>query len=252
MNLTSCHVVPPSVVLYNPRSGFAAHACPSAATYTMLGLVGCTTMRPMAPLRSRPLGFQVSPPSVDLKMPQPGEMVLRESSSPVPAHTCRVSLGAMASSPMETHRWLSKTGRNDVPALVVFQIPPAAPAMKNVLEGLGIPTTLETRPPMLAGPMLRQRKPASRVESSGCVVCAAREGGSGGAATAVARTATAAHRRRVMTASCEESVEMKLCSKSDTRARGQSLRLTAPRGPRSAGTGAAAGVSPPARRRRPA
>ena len=54
-----------------------------------------------------------------------------------------------------------------MPALVVFQIPPAAPAMKNVFDGLGMPTTLEVRPPMLAGPMLRQRKPASRVESRG-------------------------------------------------------------------------------------
>src|SRR5712692_9824577 len=201
MNLTSCHVVPPSVVLYSPRSGFAAQACPSAATYTMLGLVGCTTMRPMAPLFSRPISFQVSPPSPDLKRPQPGEMVLRESSSPVPAQTWVVSLGAMASSPIEMQRWLSKTGRNVVPALVVFQIPPAAAATKNVFEGLGIPTTLETRPPMLAGPTLRQRKPASRVESSGVVACAAR-GGRGKAATAVTRTAKAAHRRWVMTASC--------------------------------------------------
>src|SRR5882762_3443944 len=149
-------------------------------------------------------------------MPQPGELVLRESSSPVPAQTCVVSEGAIASSPIEMQRSLSKTGRNVVPLLVVFQMPPAAAATKNVLEGLGIPTTLETRPPMLAGPMLRQRKPASRVESSVCVVWAAREGGSGGAATAVARTATAAHRRRVMTASCGEKVEMKRCSTSDT------------------------------------
>src|SRR5437660_822684 len=116
----------------------------------MFGLVGCTTMRPMAPVFSRPASFQVSPPSVDLKMPQPGEIVLRESSSPVPAHTCSVSLGAIASSPIEMQGWLSNTGRNDVPALVVFQIPPAAPATKNVFEGLGMPATLETRPPMLA------------------------------------------------------------------------------------------------------
>src|SRR5712691_1302834 len=132
----------------------------------MLGLVGCTTMRPMAPDFSSPIRFQVRPPSVDLKMPHPGEIVLRESSSPVPAHTCIVSDGAIASSPIDTHFSLSKTGRNVVPALVVFQIPPAAAATKNVFEGLGMPVTLETRPPMLAGPMLRQRKPASSVESS--------------------------------------------------------------------------------------
>src|SRR5213595_2433855 len=92
----------------------------------MLGLVGCTTMRPIAPVFSRPTRFQVRPPSVDLKMPQPGEIVLRESSSPVPAHTCTVSDGAIASSPIETHFSFSKTGRNVVPALVVFQMPPAA------------------------------------------------------------------------------------------------------------------------------
>src|SRR5215218_5232690 len=32
MNLTSRHVVPPSILLYKPRSGFAPHVCPSAAT----------------------------------------------------------------------------------------------------------------------------------------------------------------------------------------------------------------------------
>src|SRR6266436_5199502 len=131
----------------------------------MLGFVGCTTMRPMAPVFSSPIRFQVRPPSVDLKMPHPGEIVLRESSSPVPAHTCVVSDGAIATSPIDTHFSLSNTGRNVVPALVVFQMPPAAAATKNVFDGLGMPATLETRPPMFAGPMLRQRNPASSVES---------------------------------------------------------------------------------------
>src|SRR5258708_37725580 len=103
----------------------------------MLGLVGFTTMRPMAPDFSRPVDFHVRPPSVDLKMPQPGEMVLRESSSPVPAHTCIVSLGAIASSPIETQRCLPNTGRNEVRALVVFRMPPAGAAMENALDGLG-------------------------------------------------------------------------------------------------------------------
>src|SRR6266566_2525229 len=94
----------------------------------MLGLVGCTTMRPIAPDFSSPTRFHVSPPSVDLKMPQPGEIVLRESSSPVPAQTCVVSDGAIATSPIDTHFSLSKTGRKVVPALVVFQMPPAATA----------------------------------------------------------------------------------------------------------------------------
>src|SRR3954470_9201535 len=132
----------------------------------MLGLVGFTTMRPIAPVFSSPIRFHVSPPSVDLKIPHPGEIVLRESSSPVPAHTCIVSDGAIANSPIDTHFSLSKTGRNVVPALVVFQMPPAAAATKNVFDGLGMPATLDTRPPMLAGPMLRPRNPARSVESS--------------------------------------------------------------------------------------
>src|SRR5258708_8855048 len=135
----------------------------------MLGLVGFTTMRPMAPDFSRPIDFHVVPPSVDLKMPQPGEMVLRESSSPVPAHTCIVSLGAIASSPIETQRWLSNTGRNDVPALVVFQMPPAAPAMKNVVDGLGMPTTLDVRPPIFAGPIMCPRKATKVPDASDAV-----------------------------------------------------------------------------------
>src|SRR5256885_6884820 len=132
----------------------------------MLGLVGCTTMRPIAPDFSSPIRFQVRPPSIDLKMPQPGEIVLRESSSPVPAHTWLVSEGAIASSPIDTHFSFSNTGRKVVPALVVFQMPPAAAATKNVRDGLGMPATLETRPPMFAGPILRQRNPARSVESS--------------------------------------------------------------------------------------
>src|ERR1041384_19995 len=114
-------------------------------------------MRPIAPVFSSPMRVHVRPPSVDLKMPHPGEIVLRESSSPVPAHTCIVSDGAIASSPIEPHGWLSNTGRNVVPAFVVFQIPPAAAAMKNVFEGLGIPTTPRVPTPTFAGPVFRPR-----------------------------------------------------------------------------------------------
>src|SRR5439155_12926066 len=73
--------------------------------------------------------------------------------------------GAIANSPIETQRSLSNTGRNVVPALVVFQMPPAAAATKKVRDGLGMPATLDTRPAMFAGPILRQRNPASSVES---------------------------------------------------------------------------------------
>jgi hypothetical protein len=60
-----------------------------------------------------------------------------------------------------------------VPAFVVFQIPPAAAATKNVFDGLGMPTTSATRPSKLAGPIVRQRNPAMVAESSGGrAVCA--------------------------------------------------------------------------------
>jgi hypothetical protein len=105
--------------------------------------------------------------------------VLRELGSPVPAHTCVVSLGAMASMPIEMTRWLSNTGRQVTPLLVDFQIPPPAAAAKKVFEGDGMPVTSDTRPIVFAGPTLRQRKPAMVVESSsngltaGACACAA-------------------------------------------------------------------------------
>src|SRR3954447_22107658 len=107
----------------------------------MFGFVGFTTIRPMCCVLSSPIDFHVRPPSVLLKIPQPGSMVLREFCSPVPAHTCIVSDGAIAREPMDTHRCVSNTGRNVMPLLVVFQIPPAAAAMKIVFEGLEMPAT---------------------------------------------------------------------------------------------------------------
>src|SRR4029078_7270409 len=72
----------------------------------------------------------------------------------------------MASMPIEMTRWLSKTGRQVTPLLVDFQIPPPAPAAKNVFEGDGMPVTSEMRPCVFAGPIFRQRKPAIVAESS--------------------------------------------------------------------------------------
>src|SRR5688572_10551959 len=100
-------------------------------------------------------------------------MVLREFGSPVPAHICIVSDGAIASIPIDTTGWLSKTGRKVTPPFVVFQIPPAAAATKNVLDGLGRATISDVRPSKLAGPTVRQRKPAMVAESSaGLADCA--------------------------------------------------------------------------------
>src|SRR4051812_28629956 len=118
-------------------------------------------MRPIDWVFSRPIDFQVRPPSTDLKTPPPGEIELRELGSPVPAHTCIESLGAIASTPIETTFWLSNTGRQVTPLLIDFQIPPAAAATKRLLEGDGSPVTSETRPIMLAGPTFLHRKPAT-------------------------------------------------------------------------------------------
>ena len=53
-----------------------------------------------------------------------------------------------------------------MPSFVVFQMPPAAAATKNVFDGLGMPATSDVRPSKLAGPTVRQRKPAMVAESS--------------------------------------------------------------------------------------
>ncbi len=61
-------------------------------------------------------------------MPYPGETLLRESSSPVPAQMIFGSLGAIAMSPIEATGACSQSGMKVVPALIVFQMPPVAPA----------------------------------------------------------------------------------------------------------------------------
>src|ERR1019366_753067 len=145
-NLICFQVAPPSVVLYRPRSAFDFHAAPSAATYTVFGSRGCTTMRPMCCVFSSPMNFQVRPPSVDLKMPAPASIVFRELGSPVPAHTCCVSDGAIASMPIEITRLSSNSGRHVTPLFMVFQIPPPAVATKSVFDGPGTPTMSDERP----------------------------------------------------------------------------------------------------------
>ena len=75
-----------------------------------------------------PLNSHESPPSVDLKIPPPAEIELRESSSPVPAQTWLGSPGAIARSPIATTRGSLKMERKVIPLLVVFQTPPAAAA----------------------------------------------------------------------------------------------------------------------------
>jgi hypothetical protein len=61
-------------------------------------------------------------------MPPPGEIELRESSSPVPAQMMFGLDGAMAMSPIEMTFSPVNSGKNCTPPLMVFQIPPAAAA----------------------------------------------------------------------------------------------------------------------------
>ncbi len=66
MNLTFAHVLPPSVVLYTPRSGPGPKRCPGDATYTVSGFFGSMTMRPIVCVSFSPMFVNVLPPSVVL------------------------------------------------------------------------------------------------------------------------------------------------------------------------------------------
>ena len=95
----------------------------------MSGFVGWMMIRPIRAVASRPMCFQVSPASVDLKTPMPMETFARMKVSPVPAQTMFGSDSETASAPMAWTSWSSNTGRHLMPPSSVFQMPPvAAPA----------------------------------------------------------------------------------------------------------------------------
>src|SRR5256886_13340412 len=60
------HILPPSVVLYRPRSGESLHNAPGTAAKTVSLLLGSTTTRAMRSDFCKPARVHVSPPSVDL------------------------------------------------------------------------------------------------------------------------------------------------------------------------------------------
>src|SRR6267142_1694827 len=97
---TCDQLLPPSLVLYTPRSGFGPHKCPSAATYTTSEFFAWTTIRPMCRVASSPIFFHVFPPSSDLYTPLPHDELCRLFGSPVPTHTMDGSDGAIAMSPI--------------------------------------------------------------------------------------------------------------------------------------------------------
>ena len=68
---TRAHVLPPSEVLYTPRSPPERYRGPCAATYTVLGSLASIAMRPMCHVSLSPMFAHVLPPSVDLYTPSP-------------------------------------------------------------------------------------------------------------------------------------------------------------------------------------
>src|ERR1022692_1590953 len=107
MYLDFFQVLPPSTDLKRPRSALGPKRCPMAATYTMLGFVESTTMRPIACVSSRPRWFHVLPPSVVPQTPSPIDELCRLLDSPVPAYTTFGSEGAMAMAPTDSLGMLS-------------------------------------------------------------------------------------------------------------------------------------------------
>src|SRR6185436_12167865 len=63
---TAVHVLPPSVVLYTPRSPPPAQSGPCDAMYTTLESRGSICMLPMCSELASPARAHVAPPSVDL------------------------------------------------------------------------------------------------------------------------------------------------------------------------------------------
>src|SRR5437660_7266664 len=111
--------------------------------------------------------IQVSPPSVDLYMPSPTDVELRVQGSPVPTQTVFELEGSMVTAPMDWTGFLSKTGLNVVPPSSDFQTPPlAAPTKRVVLPPWLRPATAETRPLIVADPMLRAESPERTPEST--------------------------------------------------------------------------------------
>src|SRR5262249_750369 len=62
---TSVHVLPPSAVLYSPRSVESLHSLPGTHAYTTLPFFGCTMMRTIRSELGRPMFVQVTPSSVE-------------------------------------------------------------------------------------------------------------------------------------------------------------------------------------------
>src|SRR5579884_394381 len=102
-------------------------------------------------------------------MPSPIETLLRVHDSPVPTHTFFEFFGSIAMAPMDCTGCSSNTGRYRVPLSSDFHTPPLAAPTNSVILPVGsrTPAMAETRPLILAEPMLRAPRPEMVAELNG-------------------------------------------------------------------------------------
>src|SRR2546423_1794734 len=99
-------------------------------------------------------------------MPSPIETLLRVQASPLPTQMVLGACGSMAMAPMDCTDCLSKTGLYVVPPFTDFQTPPLAAPTYTVRRPSSLtPVTAETRPLMVAEPILRAPSPETVSES---------------------------------------------------------------------------------------
>src|SRR5580700_1921707 len=84
---TSAQLLPPSTVLYRPRSGESDHSLPGTHAYTTSLLAGWTMIRLTRSDSGSPMYAHVSPLSPDRQTPFPIDTELRIQLSPLPTHT---------------------------------------------------------------------------------------------------------------------------------------------------------------------
>src|SRR5581483_12294523 len=95
------------------------------------------------------------------------ETLLRTQLSPVPAQTIFGFDGSIATAPMDCTSGRLKTGVKVVPPLTDFQTPPLAEPTKTVRRPASLTAvTAETRPLMVAEPILRAGRPEMVPESN--------------------------------------------------------------------------------------
>src|SRR5438270_5225092 len=91
-------------------------------------------------------------------MPLPHSAELRSVGSPVPTHTISVSLGAIATAPIDCAGCLSKAESKVTPLSLVLNKPPVERPTKKTAGFRGSIAISDTRPPIAAGPIERALK----------------------------------------------------------------------------------------------